>query len=687
MDPSRPDEPAGHIRVPGHDRRRHRPSGVSNASDASDATGASDAPEASEASEAKASGSGPASPVRPLQTIRRAATWAVTRPVPAALLAAGLLHLLWVLFLSHSGGDLAAQDAWAEFVGRHPDSAYNLSWYGGMHPVSYSVIAPYVMVALGVRTTMALAGTVSAGLLALILVRGGVVRRPLVPALYGAAVLTCNAISGRVTYGLGQMFALAAVAVIFTWPARFRTARRAHRLPRAAAAAVCAALATAASPVAGLFLWVVAGALLLSKRRPAAFALAVPPAVVVGVSAWLFPFSGTQPMGIVSGVLPVLVSVAVYALSPREWRTVRIGALVYAAGVLLTWAIPSQVGTNVTRLGLFFGGVVLLAALTRARRWSGRWVVTALAMVAATIWSGYKAGEDIVYMRPAAAWAQDVTRLVHELGRQRDIGQGRVEVVPVRSHRESSALSPYVNLARGWNRQADVERNPLFYDGSITPDTYRAWLNRWAVRYVVLPSAEEPDPAARAEAAVVASRQPYLTEIWSDENWRLYRVEDPAPLAEPPATVDRTDAGEITVTVRKPGPVLIRVPYSPWLGLMDAKGHSVEPPHPGPHGEPAINRHGCLTKAAPVGGGGTGGARPGSGGGGPASARDGASVRDGGRARPAESPGSRPSEYPGAGGRDAVDEWTVLHAPRPGTYRLASPYRFPRGTACPEPVR
>ena len=84
----------------------------------------------------------------------------------------GALHLIWFFAFANSGGDLAAQDAWAEFVGRHPDSAYNLAWYGGMHPVSYSVISPYLMSVLGVRTTMMIAGTLSAGLLTLILLRG-----------------------------------------------------------------------------------------------------------------------------------------------------------------------------------------------------------------------------------------------------------------------------------------------------------------------------------------------------------------------------------------------------------------------------------------------------------------------------------------------------------------------------------
>jgi hypothetical protein len=50
------------------------------------------------------------------------------------------------------------------------------------------------------------------------------------------------------------------------------------------------------SPVAGLFVGLVAVALFLQKRRPGAYALGLAPAAVVAVSAWLFPFSGTQPM-------------------------------------------------------------------------------------------------------------------------------------------------------------------------------------------------------------------------------------------------------------------------------------------------------------------------------------------------------------------------------------------------------
>ncbi|GGR24371.1 MFS family permease [Streptomyces netropsis] len=560
------------------------------------------------------------------------------------LIVAAVLHMMWFWLFANSGGDLAAQDAWAEFALQHPDSAYNLAWYGGMHPVSYSVISPYLMALIGVRSTMMVAGTLSAGLIAMLLVRSRSVRHPLWPALYGAFALTCNAISGRVTFGLGMMFGLAAVAVIFAWPVRWRSEGK-YRWGRAALAGLLAALATASSPVAGLFVGIVAAALFLSARRPAAYSLGVTPVVVVGLSAWLFPFSGQQPMGFPSAILPLLSGVFGMVFPPKHWRTVKIVSTLYVLGVLLVWLIPSQIGTNISRLGMVFGGVVLVAALPELKvpSWSelltaGRkWFAVVLAVVTITVWQSVNSISDIVHTTPAASWAREVAPLVDRLQRV-EAERGRVEVVPARSHREASALSPYVNLARGWNRQADMKRNPLFYDAPsrLNATTYRAWLDRWAVRYVVLPT-DEPDHAAVDEAKLVAGGLPYLRQVWSDDHWRLYEVQDPKPIADPPAMVARTDADGMTITVNNAGRVLIRIPYSPWLALIDEHGKTVAPPRIGPKGEPPVNLNGCLTK------------------------------------------------HPERAGEDEPeDNWTVLHAPHGGTYRIAAPYKLPRGTGCPD---
>lgn len=325
-------------------------------------------------------------------------------PVTLATALSGVLHIVWFFTFANSGGDLAAQDAWAEFVGRHPDSAYNLAWYGGMHPVSYSVVSPYLMSVLGVRTTMMIAGTISAGLLTMILIRSRAVKNPLWPALGGVFALLCNAISGRVTYGLGIVFALGATAIVFCWPYRWRYKRWAKAL----CAAPLAALATAASPVAGLFVGLVAVALFLQKRRPGAYALGIAPTLVVAVSAWLFPFSGTQPMAWYSVILPFLYAVLVFSLVPKEWKTVRITAAVYGLGVLLVWLISSQIGTNISRLPMLFGGVTLLAALPFTVPKSRKWYTLVIAIVGINGWIGFKSVDDIVHTTPAASWAREL---------------------------------------------------------------------------------------------------------------------------------------------------------------------------------------------------------------------------------------------------------------------------------------
>ncbi|MFE4583546.1 hypothetical protein [Streptomyces chartreusis] len=390
--------------------------------------------------------------------------------------------------------------------------------------------------------------------------------------------------------------------------------------------AVLAGLATAGSPVAGLFLGVVAVALFLNGRRAAAFTLGTMPCAVVGLSAWLFPFSGTQPMSFGTDVMPFLSAVGVALLVPKQWRTIRLACAVYAVGVVLAWGVDSQVGSNITRLALLFAGVVLTAAMPWAVPRSRRRFLLGAALLSVTAWQVTNTVGDYVRTAPAASWNQrELAPLLEQL-RRCHAERGRVEVVPSASHRESSALAPHFNLARGWNRQADAGRNPLFYNGTLTAESYHAWLQRWAVRYVVLPRDGRPDYAALEEARVVQAEQPYLKRIWSDAHWELYEVSDPLPLAEAPAAARRASAGMLTVTVPSAGQSSSASRTRPG-SLADDNGKALKSP-PTTSG---FQRNGCLTKAPKDGGG---------------------------------------------------DEWTYLHAPRAGTYRIAAPYKFPRGTPC-----
>ncbi|MFF8446098.1 hypothetical protein ACF06Q_00170 [Streptomyces leeuwenhoekii] len=461
------------------------------------------------------------------------------------------LYVLWWTVLATGGGDLAAQLTWADFASRHGGSAYGLFWYGGTHTANYSLLSPYLMAALGVRTVTVVSGLAASWLAAALIARTGV-RRPLGPALLASLALWCNVVSGRTTFALGVAFGLAACLLL-------------TRERRLVLAACYAALATMASPVAGLFLAVVGAGFLLARERGRALVLLVPPAAVVGATTLLFPFSGEQPMPAGRIWPPVLLGLAVTALAPRSWRVARWSGAVYAAGTVLTYLVPSPVGTNVERFAELFAPAVLLAALlARPELRRLRRNLLAVALVFAVGWVGKKTADDVIEYTAVPAWAAEtggVVRALEGLGADRT----RVEVVPARNHREAALLAPHVNLARGWNRQLDVERARLFYDGSFDARTYRAWLDRWAVGLVVLPLGK-PDGVAQQEARLVRERRPaWLEPVWQDAHWRVYRVRDAVPLVSAPGSVVRTTGAELVLRAERPGPVTVRIAWSPWL--------------------------------------------------------------------------------------------------------------------------
>ncbi len=178
-------------------------------------------------------------------------------------------------------------------------------------------------------------------------------------------------------------------------------------------------------------------------------------------------------------------------------------------------------------------------------------------------WVAQKTADDLVVSTEVPRWAAETHGVVRELERL-GADRSRVEVVPARNHREAAALAPHVNLARGWNRQLDIERGRLFYDGTFSAATYRAWLDKWAVGHVVLPSGE-PDGFAEEEAELVAREPEWLEAVWRDPNWRIFRVRDAVPLVSGPASVVRGTDSDVVVRVPARGAVTVRLVYSAWL--------------------------------------------------------------------------------------------------------------------------
>lgn len=504
--------------------------------------------------------------------------------VVALCAASALVLAVLYLTLPATGSDLSAQVARAGFCADHGPALVDLRWYGGVHPWGYSLVSPPLMALLGVRPTGALTLLASATAFAALLVRARV-PRPLLGGLVGVLTIAGNLVSGRVTYALGVAFGLAALLALTLPPGATGRAR----WSRAVLAGLAALLASVASPVAGLFVGLAGAALLLTRRYADGLLLAVPAAAPLAVTGLLFGEGGWMNISRADTLHAVVTSLLVAALV--AYRPVRAGALLSAAGVLAAALLHTPVGLNATRLVVMFALPVLAAAATLPRRLTDHRSVpaageprpaaarrrravgaVALAALLAAVcwWQPPVVTADLASADDPTADPAYFAPLRAELDRRGLTG--RVEVPPTRNYWEAAHLGE-VPLARGWLRQADIARNPLFFttvpgaSGTgvpLTADTYRAWLAENAVQYVAVPDVEL-SWVGRPEAELVRAGLPYLAEVWSDPHWRLYAVADPTPLVGAPGELVRQDAATVTFRAPAPGPVPVRVRHDRWL--------------------------------------------------------------------------------------------------------------------------
>lgn len=467
------------------------------------------------------------------------------------------------------GTDLSAQVARADFFAEYGFAPVDFRWYGGVFPHGYSLVSPALMAGLGggllgAKLAGALAAVVSAAAFAVLLLRTGA-RRPVLAGVLGAVGFTGNLVSGRVTFAVGVAFGLLALVALTLPPGR--------RWPRALAAVAASAFASAASPVAGLFVGLAGAALLLSQRFRSwdGAWLAAGAAVPMAATVALFGSGGWMNISRTDTVHAVVTSIAVALLVPRP--AVRVGGLLSALGVLAAFAVHTPVGLNATRLATMFALPVLAGYADvdwlprlRGRALSG--VGLAAMLVLAAWWQPPLLRGDLADAGSETASVRYFQPLQEELARRQPVG--RVEVVPTRDYWEAAYAAETVPLARGWLRQADLAYHELFFDGPPTAGRYHAWLLDNGVSYVAIAEAE-PSWVGRAEAALIRGGLPYLTPVWQDANWVLYEV------AGNPSVVDggrlvSSNADGLTVDVAAPGEVLVRVRYSRWLVVRGPAG-------------------------------------------------------------------------------------------------------------------
>jgi hypothetical protein len=249
-------------------------------------------------------------------------------------------------------------------------------------------------------------------------------------------------------------------------------------------------------------------------------------------------------------------------------RAVRIGAVLSALGVMAAYLVHTPVGLNATRLATMFALPVVVAYALPGRR-----VPAAVLAVAVAAWQPPLMLDDLLDAGDPTAYRGYYEPLTAELARRQPVG--RIEIPPTRDYWEAAYAVDAAPLARGWLRQVDIERNGLFFDGTLTADRYRDWLADNGVRYVALSDAE-PSWVGRRETDLIRAGQPYLDEVWRGGHWTLFAVAG-GPAVADRATVRVSTRDALTVDVPAAGDFAVRIRWSRWLTVAGPAGARLRP--------------------------------------------------------------------------------------------------------------
>jgi hypothetical protein len=493
--------------------------------------------------------------------------WAITAVVGVAYLIA-----------APSSPDLAAASYRSSLFSSAGFTLWDNAWYGGHHLPAYSVLAPGLGALIGPQPLAAVSMVLATGLFASLIDGCFAPRAVAIASAWFAIGASVALLSSRVPFDLGLAIGLGALL-----------AARHGRLWGALALSVLTALA---SPVAGAFLglafltWMLVGSAGAGRRRsprcpgrPWAAALVLAALVPIALLALAFPEGGTQPF-VASAFYPALVGVVVIGLLIEPGQPLlRVGAGLYALALIGAYVLPTAVGGNADRLGALLAGPVAACALVCATRWR-----RAALIVLAPFLFYWQANAPLADFAAAASQpsvnASYYAPLVGEL-RALGVGYGgpptrpaRVEVVATATHWEARWLATQVMIARGWERQLDRFRNPLFYEEGepVTAARYHLWLLENAISYVALPDAPL-DYSAKSEARLVRSgAASYLSEIWRSAHWRLFAVRGASPLAQAPALLTSVGHDSFTLVAPRAGSYEVRLRFTPYWALAGGSG-------------------------------------------------------------------------------------------------------------------
>jgi hypothetical protein len=449
--------------------------------------------------------------------------------------------------------DHAAQVFRSDLFGREGFSAWDNLWFGGHHLPGYGFLLPALGALIGPRLVGVLA-TVTAALLFSAIAYRRFGERARLGVIWFATATAISLFSGRLTFALGVAVALGAVFAV----------QRGHRV----IAVILAAITPLASPVAALFLACGVIAYAIAERSRRGLELA---AVTVGVAfliSMAFPEGGTEPFDFSSYEPAILVTVAVFVALPPEERLLRYGVAGYGLALTAAFLIQSPMGGNATRMGSLLLGPVLAFGLWRRQKFA---LVLLIPVLIYWQWSPVVRDLEEVRAQPSVS-AGYYAPLRDFLRGTPHHDAYRVEVLPAAHHWESAYVPLGIYIARGWERQLDRKLNPIFYQSTpLTALQYRSWLDELGVGYVAVPHTAL-DYAGLGEKRLIKRGPPsYLEKVFRDQNWTVYKVRDPSPLAIGGKMVKLTPEGFV-VDADTPGTVLVRVHWTPYWSIERGSG-------------------------------------------------------------------------------------------------------------------
>ena len=377
----------------------------------------------------------------------------------------------------------------------------------GHYLPGYSILFPPLGAALGPRLVGALAAVAAAGLFgALARYRHG--DRARLATLWFGAGTAAMLFSGRITFALGIAIGLGALLAL--------------QRDRPLLAAALAVLTALASPVAGLFLALAGVAVTLAGDRRGGAAVALPALAAVATLSLAFPTGGDEPFAFTAFIGVPLFALAALWLLPPEERTLRWGVAIYAIASIVAFAVANPVGGNMARLGALAAGPGPGAG-ARGPAAGGACGRSPCRCSTGNGW------------RPSATCpTPPETRPCTPLTTQPLLAQleRRTRGAP-RASRDSAHPQPLGGRLRGAalparprlaaparvRRRRPVHRREPDRRRRIGRGSTTAGSPTWPV-----PDAE-PDYLSTDEEALIRGGLPYLRPVWSDQHWRLYRVE------------------------------------------------------------------------------------------------------------------------------------------------------------------